>query len=126
MTDHSQGIARSLRNLAGTAVGIAHTRLELLAVELQEERLRLGTLALYAFGAVFFLGFGAVLLAVLFAVVLWDSHRMAAIALPTALFLGAGLLCATLARRQQRAGSRLFRASLDELSRDRQALDETE
>lgn len=124
MDERTGGLLHSLRNLAGTAVAVAHTRLELLSVELQEERLRLGSLILYATAAAFFLGFGAVLLAVLLTVVFWDSHRLLALAVSTALFLAAGAVCTVAARRRSREGSRLFRASLEELSRDREALDE--
>lgn len=122
MDAQTGGLLQSLRNLAGTAVAVAYTRLELLSVELQEERLRLGSLLLYAAAAAFFLGFGAVLLTILVTVALWDSHRLLALAVATSSFLLVGTLCAVAARRRAGEGSRLFKASLEELSRDRNAL----
>ena len=52
-----------LRSSIAGALGLLQTRLELLATEFQEEKLRLGSLLGYAAAAFFFLGFGVVLLA---------------------------------------------------------------
>ncbi len=116
------GLARSLRRLAGTLLGILQTRVELFATEVEEEKLRLGGMAGYAVAAFFFLGFGVVLLALLLTVLLWDSHRLLALGVATALFLGAGGVSAFVVVRRAQAGSRLFAASLAELARDRDAL----
>jgi uncharacterized membrane protein YqjE len=116
------GLAHSLRRLAGTLLAILQTRAELLATEVEEEKLRLGGLLAYGAAAFFFLGFGVVLLSLLITVLLWDSHRLLALGLATALFLGAGAVSAFAALRLARAGSKLFAASLAELARDREAL----
>lgn len=118
----SGGLLSSLRGLATTGVAILQTRLELLSVELQEEKIRVGALIAYAFAAFFFLGFGIVLLAVLLTVMLWDGQRLLPLAVFSALFLGAGAVVAGLAVSQARKSSKLFSASLAELSRDREAL----
>jgi uncharacterized membrane protein YqjE len=116
------GLAHSLRRLAGTLLAILQTRVELLATEVEEEKLRLGEMAGYAVAAFFFLGFGVVLLALLLTVLLWDSHRLLALGVATALFLGAGGVSAFVVVRRAQAGSKLFAASLAELARDREAL----
>lgn len=121
-TQPGPGLAGSLRRLAGTFAAILQTRLELLVTEAQEEKLRLVSLLAYAFAAFFFLGFGVVLLALLLTVLLWDSQRLLALGVFAALFLGAGTVAAIAALRGARAGSKLFAASLAELSRDRDAL----
>lgn len=108
-----------LRGYAAGALGILQTRLELLAAEFQEEKLRLGTLLGYAAAAFFFLGFGAVLLALFLTVLLWDSHRLLALGVFTAVFLAIGILAALAAARVGRQGSRLFAASISELAQDR-------
>lgn len=118
------GLAHSLRRLAGTLLAILQTRLELLATEVEEEKLRLGGLLAHAVAAFFFLGFGFVLLALLLTVLLWDSHRLLALGVATALFLGVGGASAFVVVRRAQAGSRLFAASLAELARDRDALDD--
>jgi uncharacterized membrane protein YqjE len=111
-----------LRSYAAGAIGILQTRLELLATEVQEEKLRLGTLLAYAAAAFFFLGFGAVLLALFLTVLLWDSHRLLALGIFTALFLAIGIIAALVAARVGRQGSRLFSASIAELAQDREMI----
>lgn len=108
-----------LRGTIAGALGILQTRLELLATEFQEEKLRLGSLLGYAAAAFFFLGFGIVLLALLLTVLWWDSHRLLALGVFTAVFLVVGLLAALAAVRLGRQGSRLFAASIAELAQDR-------
>lgn len=116
------GIIQSLRNLAATLVTILHTRLELLVTEIEEERVRLLQLVLWATGALFFLGIAFLLLVMLLIVVFWDSHRIAVIAVLAGLSLAAGIGMAVGARNRMHGRSRLFSASLDELARDRDQL----
>lgn len=111
-----------LRSSIAGALGILQTRLELLATEFQEEKLRLGGLLGYAAAAFFFLGFGAVMLALFLTVLLWDSHRLLALGIFTALFLAIGILAALAAARIGRQGSRLFAASIAELAQDREMI----
>lgn len=111
-----------LRSSIAGALGILQTRLELLATEFQEEKLRLGSLLGYAAAAFFFLGFGAMMLALLLTVLLWDSHRLLALGIFTALFLAIGILAALAAARIGRQGSRLFAASIAELAQDREMI----
>ena len=111
-----------LRSSIAGALGILQTRLELLATEFQEEKLRLGSLLGYAAAAFFFLGFGAVMLALFLTVLLWDSHRLLALGIFTALFLAIGILAALAAARIGRQGSRPFAASIAELAQDREMI----
>lgn len=108
-----------LRGFAAGALGILQTRLELLATEVEEEKIRLGTLLGFAAAAFFFLGFGIVLLALFLTVLLWDSHRLLALGVFTAIFLSIGIVAALAAARIGRQGSRLFAASISELAQDR-------
>ena len=111
-----------LRSSIAGALGLLQTRLELLATEFQEEKLRLGSLLGYAAAAFFFLGFGAVMLALFLTVLLWDSHRLLALGVFTAVFLAIGILAALAAARIGRQGSRLFAASIAELAQDREMI----
>jgi uncharacterized membrane protein YqjE len=116
------GIIRSLRNLTATLVAVLHTRLELLVTEIEEERVRLLQLALWAAGALFFLGVAFLLLVMLLIVVFWDTHRIAVIAALAGACLAAGIVMAVGARNRAQGRSRLFSASLDELARDKDQL----
>jgi len=116
------GLFESLRTLAGSVVGIVHTRLELLSTDLAEERAHLTSLLVMGLVSLFFLGVGVVLLAILIVVAFWESHRLAALGGLTGLFLIAGAGLAWLAMHKARTRPRLFEASLAELSKDRQQL----
>jgi uncharacterized membrane protein YqjE len=115
-------LAASLRGLIGTGLEAAHTRLKLLAVEIEEEKLRLTALVMNTVLCALLLGFGLVFLAVFVTVLLWDEHRLLALGLATLVFLGGAVFTATNAARELRRGSRLFEASLAELRRDRDAV----
>lgn len=116
------GLFASLKTLASSLVGIVQTRLELLATDVAEERERLTALLVLAQVALFCLGVGVVLLAMLIVVVFWESHRIAALGALTGVFLIAGIATGWLAVHRLRSKPRLFAASLDELAKDRQQL----
>lgn len=115
-------LADSLHGIVEAGLQTAQTRLELLAVELQEEKLRLTGLALNTVLAGLLLGFGLVFLMVFLTVLFWEEHRLLALGVSTAVCLGGGLLAASNAARAFRSGTKLFSASLAEFARDRAAL----
>lgn len=123
MADSSSrgGLFASLRGLAATGLALLQNRLELLAVEIQEEKARTVGLIAYSIGAVLLLGAGAIFLAAFVTVLLWDSNRLLALGVFTALFLGGGLICLLVARRLATMPSSLFVGSLAELAKDRAA-----
>jgi uncharacterized membrane protein YqjE len=126
MDGRSGGLSDSLRRLAGTGVALAQTRLELLAAELEEEKLRLGNLLVFAAAAILLLDLGIVLLAVFLTVLFWDLDRLLVLGILTTALLVSGAIAAVAAMRLARAGSKLFAASLAELAEDREALRERE
>lgn len=111
-----------MKTLLRSVVGIVHTRLELLSVEIAEERDHLIVLLVLVQSALFFLGVGVVLLAVLVAVAFAEGQRLLALGVLGGLFVLAGAGVAWLALRRTRTRPRLFAASLEELSKDRQHL----
>lgn len=116
-------LARSLRGLAATLLGLAQVRLELLSVEAREEALRLGEILLYGAIALTMLSVGVAFLAIFLTVLLWDSHRLLALAVFATLFLSGGIVAAWVARDRVRQGSRLFAESIRELQKDRTKLE---
>lgn len=113
------GLFRSLRGLLATLLGTARTRLELLQVELEAEKLRLTGIALFAVAAVFFLAL-AVLVFTFFVILLfWDTHRVLAAGVVALVYLAVGVACALVALRRAQAKSTLFAASLAQLDADR-------
>ncbi|MBI5922781.1 MAG: phage holin family protein [Betaproteobacteria bacterium] len=116
------GLLASLRGLLSTALTMAQTRFELLAAELEEEKLRL--LGILAYGALAVLLFciGLVFLAIFLTLLWWDSHRLLVVGICTLAFLLGSGVALRLAQRQSHRESRLFAASLAELKQDREAL----
>jgi len=116
------GLLTSLKQLVATLVAVVQTRLELLANEVQAEKLRLTQLLLLGISALFFLACAVLLLTVLVVVALWDTHRLLAIGGFAALYLGTGVGFALAARARAAAGTQLFAASLAEFEKDRDRL----
>jgi uncharacterized membrane protein YqjE len=116
------GLFESLKTLSVSLISIVHTRLELLSTDIAEERDHFTTLLVLVLVALFCLGFGAVLLAMLIVAVFWDSHRLVALGGLTGFFLIAGAAVGWIAMHKVRTRPRLFAASLAELSKDRQHL----
>lgn len=108
--------------LAGILLAIAHTQLELLSAEIEEQRAWLGSILVWTLVALFCAGVGVVLATLFVVMALWDTHRLLALGIPAILFLlGAGLAWLAVLGKT-RAKPRLFSASLGELSKDRKEL----
>ena len=118
----SRGLLESLSTLAATLVAIAHTRLDLLSADVEEDRAHVLSLLALALAALFFIGVGVVLAAILLVVAFWDSHRLLALGSLAGFFLVAGVAAWAYALHKARTKPRLFAASLSELLKDRQQL----
>jgi uncharacterized membrane protein YqjE len=112
------GLLHSVRALLATLLATVRTRGELLQTELEEERLRVAGIALFAIAAAFFLLVGTLLLSFFLILLFWDSNRLLMAALLALAYLLIGMVCALLARQRSRVKSKLFAASLTELARD--------
>jgi len=118
----SKGLLDSLTMFAATLVAMAQTRLELLSADLEEEREHFFSLLVLSLAALFFLGVGMVLAAILLVAVFWDTHRLLVLGSLAGLFLAAGLAAWLFAMNKAKTKPRLFAASLSELLKDRQQL----
>ena len=128
MSDTRQGAARengllgALRRLAATAAGLVATRLELLTVELEEERARLVRVAILYAAAGLFLGLGVVTLTVFLILLAGEAHRVLVAGLIAAVYIVLGAYFGFSARAAGETRSKLFSGSLAELRRDRDML----
>ena len=66
-------------------------RLQLASTELEEERLRIAELLLFATAALFFLGIGIVLVTLLVVLLFWDGPRVLVLAAAATLYLALGV-----------------------------------
>jgi uncharacterized membrane protein YqjE len=108
--------------LFSTLLGVARTRLELLANELEEERQHLTRLLVYVSLSLFFFGLGVIALSMLAVAAFWDTHRLAAIAIVALLHLCVALYCGMTARHLAAHKPKLFSATLAEIDKDCVAL----
>lgn len=122
MPEASPRLMESIKRLLSTLTSIVSTRLELLANELQEERLHLTRMLFFALFALFCFGVGVLLLAAFIVVLFWDEHRLAVLGTLSIVFFALGMLTTLLLRSRMEAKSKLFSASLAELAKDREYL----
>lgn len=123
MPIESKGLLESLSAFAITLVSVAHTRLELLSTDLEEDRARLFSLVVLYLIAAFCLVVGLVIAIILVVFVLWQSHRLFALSSVAGLFLIVGLGIWSFAMHKTKTKPRIFSASLSELLKDQQTLD---
>lgn len=117
-----KGLLESLTNFAATLVAVAHTRLDLLSTDLEEERAHVFSLLVLGLAALFFIGIGVVLTTILLVAAFWDTHRVLVLSLFAGFFLVMGLVAGAVAIHKVRTKPKLFSASLSELCKDRQQL----
>lgn len=119
---HRYGLFDSLKTLASTLVSIGRTRLELLSIDIEEERVWLSSMLVWTLVALFCAGLGIVL-AILFVIVIWwDTHRLLAVGIPALLLMLCAVVAGKVVLDKARAKPRLFAGSLAELSRDHEHL----
>ena len=116
------GLLQSIKHLAQTLLGAGQTRLEILATEIEEERVRLEQLLLVALAAAFCLVMGVVLAIALVVVYFWDTHRLLAVAMLAAAFLAAGVVLGLIARNKVKTRPKPFAITRGELAKDRAML----
>lgn len=124
VTDAGSGLIGSIKRLLSTLTQLASVRLELLANELQEERLHLEQRLVYFFAALVCFGMTMLLLTVFIVVLFWDSHRLLAMGGLSAVFFATGLILLMRLQQMAQQKSRLFADSLAEFAKDGDQLNE--
>jgi uncharacterized membrane protein YqjE len=112
----------SLKTLLATLVGLAHTRLQLLSTELQEEIYRAAGLLLWALVALLAGAMGLLLASFVLIVAYWDTHRLLVSILVMSGFLAMALAASGMLVARIRSRPPLLEETLAELARDRQRL----
>ena len=116
------GLLQSIKHFGHSLLGAAQTRLEILATEIEEERARLEQMLLVAAAAAFCLALGIVLCVALIVLYYWDTHRLAAVGVLAAAFLGAGVVFGLILRDQAKSRPKPFAITRGELAKDRAML----
>jgi uncharacterized membrane protein YqjE len=115
-------VSGPVRRLGASLLALCRIRLELLAIEVQEEKDRIASLLLWAVLTALVAGFGAVFVVLLVTFALWDTHRLAALGIASAMFVGLAVVGALRVKRLAGSGSTLFQTSIAELRADSAAL----
>jgi len=116
------GALDSLRALGATLVEAVETRVELALVELREEGERRKSMLVLAVTGGLFLSLGLLLAAFFVVVFFWETHRLAAIAGVTLLYLGIAAGAFLRLRVKAQSAPAPFEATLRELAADRELL----
>jgi uncharacterized membrane protein YqjE len=109
----------SVGELLVTAVEMAHTRLELVFLELQQGIESLVGVVLWALIALIAGGMGLLFGGLALIFVFWDTHRVLVASLLMAAFLLCAAIAAGVVRGKLREQRSLFATTLTELSKDR-------
>jgi len=120
--DQPPRLFASLRQLAITALGMAHTRMALASVELEEELQRLIGLLLSMLGLLVFGLMGVLMLTLLVVLAVDASQRVAVLAIFAASYLGLGGWFWWRIQRALATRSPFLQATLAEVAQDRDAL----
>ncbi|MFX1673136.1 phage holin family protein [Paraburkholderia sp. A2WS-5] len=116
---HEHGAAR---RLLSSAFAMLHTRLELIGIELAEEKERLLGMLLLGLAAMLLGTMALIALTALVAIAFWDTWRWQALAGITAFYALGALFCGLKARNVLRNAPPVFQATLEEFEKDREIL----
>ncbi|MSP37918.1 MAG: phage holin family protein [Deltaproteobacteria bacterium] len=116
------GVLHALKAALAALSAILHTRLELFATELEEERERLKQTLILTLLLFFGLSFGFILLTIFIVALFWDKGWIAAIGILSAVYLGVGAMAGLKLRSAFLTRPGLFPATLGELGKDRDHL----
>lgn len=122
-TPDTEGVISLSKRLLKQALTIGYGRLELLSVELQEERERLMFALLLALGTAVFGLLAGIVLTLLLVVLTWNHSPALTLAVLLAIYSGA---CFATCRRlfRLRREAKLLPATMEQLHKDRQCLDQ--
>jgi len=105
-----------------TMLEILQTRVEIVATEFEEERIRLRELVLFGILTLFFVSVGLTLGTLFIIALYWDSHRLTVLGSVALLYLGLGGFAGICLSRRLKSRSRLFATTVSELAKDREKL----
>ncbi len=111
---------KPLRRLLDSVSALLQTRLELVGIEFAEEKERLFGTFFVAFIAIVCANMALISLTALVAVFFWDTYRWQALTGLTAFYAVIGIGCACKVRSILRNAPHIFKATLNELEKDRE------
>lgn len=108
-----------LRRIVSSVFSIFETRLELIGIELSEEKERLIGVLFLGLAAMMLTMMALITLTVLIAIAFWDTYRWQSLAAITAVYILAAIVCAVRARAGLGNAPNVFESTLAEFKKDR-------
>lgn len=123
MSDDKEPVSAPLRRLGASLLTLGRIRLELFAIEAQEEKERIASLLLWAVLAALLAGFGLLMVILLVTLALWDSgYRLLALGGGTVVLVAAAVVAVLKVKALIDQPASLFQSSIGELRSDAEAL----
>lgn len=122
MSDNREPVSAPLRRLGTSLLTLGRIRLELFAIEAQEEKERIASLLLWAVLAALLAGFGLLMVLLLVTVALWDSYRLLALGGGTVVLVASAAVAVLKVKALIAQPASLFQSSIAELREDADAL----
>jgi len=113
-----------LREIARTLLSFAETRARLAATEFEEQAVRIAEIAVLAAAALFFLGLALLFIAVAILLAFWSTNPLLGASLIVALFLGLAAAALLIARARMRERPKFLAATLAEIKKDREQMEQ--
>jgi uncharacterized membrane protein YqjE len=122
LSDNREPVSAPLRRLGTSLLTLGRIRLELFAIEAQEEKERIASLLLWAVLAALLAGFGLLMVLLLVTVALWDSYRLLALGGGTVVLVASAAVAVLKVKALIAQPASLFQSSIAELREDADAL----
>lgn len=113
------GLRNALAQVGASVLALLRTRLELVALEFDEERERTAERLALVLAVVLFAAFAVFAATALLVAFFWDTHRLAALSFVTLVYVAIALVALWRLRERQRSQLPPFAGTLAELERDR-------
>jgi uncharacterized membrane protein YqjE len=115
----THGFLNSLRTFGDTLIAAAHDRIELIAIEVQEEKFRLIQIFIWISAVVFAGMMAAVFVTLTIVYLFWEGHRLTVLAAFAVIYTAALIALAMAFRRFLARQPRPFAGTLEEIREDR-------
>jgi uncharacterized membrane protein YqjE len=109
-----------VRRILSSLFSIMQSRLELIGIELAEEKDRLLAILFLGVAAMMLATMALIALTALIAIMFWDTYRWQALAVITAVYALAAVFCGVKARNGLHHAPVVFEATLSEFKKDRE------
>jgi uncharacterized membrane protein YqjE len=116
------GVMDTVRSFLASWIAVAKTRIEIVSVEIEEQREWLEKLVLLAVAALFCLSLGVILLTLFVVVLFWDKYPLIVLGAFTFLYLAGGIALWLVLKHKMKNKPRLFASTAAELGKDYAAL----